>query len=171
MRLALEAAEVKLKAPPTPYVSVDDTSATVEYCRRCCRMSTMPTVANASDEIVRRKYEYWTPSLRKVVGHAVALVVDLAQRLDRAHARRPGECAVARRLRLEHRQQHAQPYLRHARRRRLRRLAVVRSRVRQPHAPRRLPPLRPAAPLRRAWRPRARARQPLHTVDEVAQRV
>eukprot|EP00966_Prymnesium_polylepis_P284451 6571399-Prymnesium_polylepis.1 len=78
---------------------------------------------------------------QQVVGHTVGLVVDLANRLERTHARRPRQLCVACRLRVEHRQEQSQSHLRHRCRGRLRRLAVVRRRVRQPHARRRLPPL------------------------------
>eukprot|EP00966_Prymnesium_polylepis_P220729 5105464-Prymnesium_polylepis.4 len=64
-----------------------------------------------------------------MVGDAVGLGVELAQRLVHAHPGRPrGLRCVAARRGAKHRQQHAQPHHRHLRWCRLRRPAVVRRR-------------------------------------------
>eukprot|EP00966_Prymnesium_polylepis_P111756 2585329-Prymnesium_polylepis.1 len=62
-------------------------------------------------------------SAPQVIGHAVALVVDLAQRLVHAWAWAPTYHGVAIRTGVKHGKQHTQPHRRHARRCCLRRLA------------------------------------------------
>eukprot|EP00966_Prymnesium_polylepis_P035030 813899-Prymnesium_polylepis.2 len=79
---------------------------------------------------------------QQLVGHAVTLVVDLAQRLVPACSRPPAAVSIISSSVAKHGQQHTQPHHRHPR---LWRPAVVRRRVCQSHARPRRPPLRPAA--------------------------